>query len=113
VPFPKTCRGCGQSFVADRLSTEFHSRPCYAQWRERTPEWQAAKRRGQLKSAATGRQKAQQLYEQKVSAAGSKGEAFRTGHREGYRLGWKRGERVGFANGYELAIQEMERGKRA
>lgn len=108
MAIPKTCRGCGCPFLADRHSKRFHSRACYARWRERTPEWQAAKRRGQLKSAATSRRKTLQLCERKVAAASSKGEAFRTGHRLGYQLGWKRGERVGFADGYQAAIDAME-----
>lgn len=108
MPFPKICKGCGVPFVADRRSRDFHTRSCFATWRETTPAWQAARRRGQLKSAATGRKKAVAIYERTVAACTSKGQAFREGRRDGYRLGWKRGARVGFANGYEQALQDME-----
>lgn len=108
MPFPKDCRGCGLAFIAHRRTTAFHSRSCFATWRESTPVWQAAKRRGQLKSAETGRRKSLVVWERKVGEARSKGEAFRFGHRDGYRLGWKRGERVGFAKGYDAAIESME-----
>lgn len=109
MPFPKICRGCSVPFTADRRRTEFHSRKCYAQWRESTPAWQAAKRRGQVKSAATQHQKSRQIYAQKAHGCETKGQAFRAGHRDGYQLGWKRGERVGFADGYEAAITRHSR----
>lgn len=100
-------------FVAARTSTRFHSRSCYATWRETTPAWQAAKRRGQLKSAARGRQKSLEIYAGKAQACTTKGQAFREGRRDGYGLGWKRGERVGFANGYEAAIKDLDLGRTA
>jgi hypothetical protein len=108
VPFSKTCKGCGVLFDADRRRRDFHSRACWAGWRERQPAWQAAKRRGQLKSARTQREKSIVLCAKKAAASTSKGDAFRTGYRDGYRLGWKRGERVGFASGYEAAVQDMD-----
>jgi len=109
MPFPKICRGCGVPFVADRRKTAFHSRPCYGQWRERTPEWQAAKRRGQQKSAATMHRKTLALYERKAVGCTSKGAAFRDGHRTGYQLGWKRGERIGYGYGFQKGYDQAQR----
>ena len=106
MPFPKTCRGCGRAFVANRRKRDFHSRSCFAQWRERTPEWQAAKRRGQLKSAATKRRQRIRVYAGMAHRCATKGEAFYEGTRVRYQHGWKRGERVGYAAGYEQALRD-------
>lgn len=105
MPFPKVCKGCQQPFTADRRAREFHSRRCFAQWRERQPWWQAGKRRGQLKVAAGQREKSLRRYALKAEQCETKGQAYREGVREGYRLGWKRGARVGYANGYEDALK--------
>ena len=104
----KICKGCGCDFPADRQSREFHSRSCFAQWRERQPGWQVAKRQGQLKGAATQRAKHLRLWAKRAASAATIGEAFREGRREGYRLGWKRGQRVGFSDGYEAALKDQE-----
>jgi hypothetical protein len=90
MPFEKTCVGCGSPFTAPTQRRQFHSLPCFAQWRERQPWWRAVKL-GSYHTRVIARAK------QVVRTCASKMEAYLAGRLDGRRAGYKSGYAAGYA----------------
>jgi flagellar biosynthesis/type III secretory pathway protein FliH len=100
-----TCTHCQTPF-SGKPARRYCSLKCYAQWRERQPGWQEARKRGIRNSIATKRRQSLRQCAGKAEQCASKAAAWREGERNGFRKGWHAGERAGVIKGREQGYMD-------